>query len=51
MEESKATAAEDIYRKAITNGSVVYALVNICDGKAVLNDVFVDDISIVSLIK
>ena len=51
LEESKATAAEDIYRKAITNGSDVYALVNIWDGKAVLNDVFVDDVRIVSQIK
>lgn len=47
MEESKAKAAEDLYRKASANKKTLsYALVNIKNGKATLKDVMIDGVSI-----
>ena len=51
MEESKAKAAEDLYRKATADQKILtYALVNIKDGKATLKDVMIDGKSIKDLI-
>ncbi|MEM0998840.1 MAG: GDYXXLXY domain-containing protein [Bacteroidota bacterium] len=47
LEESKAEAAEMAYRSALQNGDqTTYARVAIRDGDAVLQDVFIDDVSI-----
>lgn len=47
MEESKAPRAEVSYRELVTeNKKSAYALVSIKDGKSVLKDVLIDDISI-----
>ncbi|PXX96829.1 hypothetical protein DF185_19500 [Marinifilum breve] len=47
MEESKAKAAEDLYRKSTSDSKTsTYALVNIKNGKATLKDVMINDISI-----
>lgn len=51
MEESKAKAAENLYRKATADQKILtYALVNIKDGKATLKDVMIDGKSIKDLI-
>ena len=51
MEESKAKAAEDIYRKSNRDEkSLTYALVNIKKGKASLKDVMIDGVSIKELV-
>ena len=51
MEESKAKAAEDLYRKATADQKILtYALVNIKDGEATLKDVMIDGKSIKDLI-
>jgi uncharacterized membrane-anchored protein len=51
MEESKAKAAENLYRKATADQKILtYALVNIKDGKTTLKDVMIDGKSIKDLI-
>lgn len=52
MEETKAQAAEDLYRNSIGGSTkVTYALVYVKDGKAVLKDVMINDASIKDLVK
>ena len=52
MEETKAKAAEDLYRESTTDQkTLTYALVNIKEGKATLRDVIIDDKSIKDVIK
>ena len=52
MEESKAAAAEQVYIKSTADSSnKTYALVKVKDGDAVLEDVFINNKSIVSYIK
>ena len=52
MEESKAPVAEQIYNEAaIDTNQIAYALVMIRNGDAVVRDVFIDDVSILDLIK
>ncbi|MCY1635645.1 GDYXXLXY domain-containing protein [Marinifilum sp. D737] len=47
MEETKAKAAEDLYRKSTTDSKTsTYALVNLKNGKATLKDVMINDTSI-----
>lgn len=47
MEESKAPRAEAVYRKAARDeSSISYALVKIEKGRAVLEDVLIDDVSL-----
>ncbi|NOU60069.1 GDYXXLXY domain-containing protein [Marinifilum caeruleilacunae] len=47
MEESKAKAAEDLYRKSTSDTlSQTYALVNLKNGLATLKDVMIDGVSI-----
>ena len=52
MEETKAQAAEDMYRESIVDSSqVAYALVNIRNGEAVIRDVLINGTSISDLVK
>ncbi len=52
MEESKAYAAEKMYREAVRDrNSTAYALVSIKDGDAVLKDLLVDGISLKEMVK
>ena len=52
MEETKAQAAEDMYRESIVDSSqVAYALVNIRNGEAVIKDVLINGTSISDLVK
>ena len=52
MEETKAQAAEDMYREAIVDSTqVAYALVNIRNGEAVIRDVLINGTSISDLVK
>ena len=52
MEESKAQAAEDMYRESIIDSTqIAYALVNIKEGEAVIRDVMIDGVSISNLVK
>ena len=52
MEESKAQAAEDMYRESIIDSTqIAYALVNIKEGEAVIMDVMIDGVSISNLVK
>lgn len=47
MEETKAKAAEDLYRKSTSDSKTsTYALVNLKNGKATLKDVMINDTSI-----
>jgi len=52
MEESKAKAAEDLYRKSTADQKkITYALVNVNKGKATLKDVMIDGVSIQKLVE
>lgn len=52
MEESKAQAAEDMYRESIIDSTqVAYALVNIRNGEAVIRDVLINGTSVSDLVK
>ena len=52
MEESKAKAAEDLYRKSTADQKkITYALVNVKKGKATLKDVMIDGVSIQKLVE
>ena len=52
MEESKAQAAEDMYRESIIDSTqIAYALVNIKEGEAVIREVMIDGIPISNLVK
>ena len=52
MEETKAQAAEDMYRESIVDSTqVAYALVNIRNGEAVIRDVLINGTSISDLVK
>ena len=53
MEEGKAKPAEDAYKKAQSDSlpNTIYGLVYIKDGKAVLNDVIVNDVSIAKYVE
>ena len=52
MEESKAQAAEDMYRESIIDSTqVAYALVNIRNGEAVIRDVLINGTSVSDLLK
>jgi len=52
MEESKANEAENIYFETIRDtASVTYSVVKIKKGKSVLQDVIIDGVSIVNIIK
>lgn len=52
MEESKAKAAEDVYRKYASDSSkTTYAVVNIKDGEAVLKDVCIDGVPIARFVE
>lgn len=52
LEESKAQAAEDMYRESIIDSTqIAYALVNIKEGEAVIRDVMIDGVSISNLVK
>lgn len=52
MEESKAYEAEKIHRQSQRDSShLTYALVSIRDGKAVLKDVLIDEVSIREIVK
>jgi uncharacterized membrane-anchored protein len=51
VEESKAARAEELYRQAQRHsGSSVYAVVSVGQGTAVLQDVFINDRSIIKII-
>lgn len=52
MEESKAKAAEDLYRKSTADQkTLTYALVNVKEGKATLKDVIIDNKSIKDIVE
>ena len=52
MEETKAQAAEDMYRESIIDSTqVAYALVNIRNGEAVIRDVLINGTSVSDLVK
>jgi len=52
MEESKAQDAENMYRSTNRDETqVVYALVNVKDGEAVLQDVMINEVSIKDLVE
>ena len=52
MEETKAQAAEDMYRESIVDSTqVAYALVNIRNGEAVIRDVLINGTSVSDLVK
>ena len=52
MEETKAQAAEDMYRESIVDSTqVAYALVNVRNGEAVIRDVMINGTSISDLVK
>jgi uncharacterized membrane-anchored protein len=52
MEESKAGAAEDVYRESSRDTShFTYALINVKNGEAVLKDVLIDNVSIREIVK
>lgn len=52
MEESKAPQAEIIYNQAVIDtNQVTYALVKIKNGKAIIKDIYINDTSILQLIK
>jgi uncharacterized membrane-anchored protein len=52
MEESKAEDAENVYTRTLRDsGKTTYALVSIKGGVAVVKDVFIDDVSIIEIVR